>query len=128
MTTTVTSLACVCPGCETKIPAEKAWVPEIRAIRQAEGGKPIVPSDLVRHVHCDADASFARQMKVKMFRYLDTVAEMEKRAEERARVRGHFAKYALPAEPATVTTMGKALQKAGVPNGQNGKVLALSAP
>ena len=75
-----------------------------------------------------ADASFARQMKVKMFRYLDTVAEMEKRAEERARVRGHFAKYALPAEPATVTTMGKALQKAGVPNGQNGKVLALSAP
>ncbi len=86
---------CVSPGCGKKVPAEDAWVPEIRAIRQAEGGRTIVQDTLVNHVHCFACARYARNMGVKMFSFFGTVAELKRRAEESTRKREHFARYSL---------------------------------
>lgn len=120
------TLACAFPGCDAKnITPEKAWVPELKAIRQAEG-KALASSDLERHVHCETHVNLARKEGVKMFRYSETFSELERRTLERTKAKGHFAKYALPPEPETA--MGAALRKSGVAGGQNGKVaLAASA-
>lgn len=117
------SLFCVFPGCGSQVVPEKAWVPELKAIRRAEG-KSLIFSGLARHVHCDVHANLARREGVKMFRYSDTLGELERRTLERAKAKEHFAKYALPPEPETA--MGAAFRKAGTKE-QKGKVASAAS-
>lgn len=118
-----TLLSCVFPGCEVKSAPDKASVPELDAVRQAERKTALAAADLVRHVHCQVHANLARRSGVKMFSYLGTVQEMERRVREREAAKSHFAQYAIPKQE---TAMGAALQKAGV-TGQNGKAAAAPA-
>jgi hypothetical protein len=59
-----------------------AKVPAIRLIRQATGKTPKTAADLAEHVFCKKHAVIARGA-VQIFPYLDTVAELNRRAKER---------------------------------------------
>ena len=69
-------LNCIVPGCEARLSADQAFVPEMAAIRQATG-KAITVAELARHTLCPRHNRLAREQKVKTFRYLDTVKMIE---------------------------------------------------
>jgi hypothetical protein len=117
-------LKCVFPECTTHVPPDKAAVPEIGAIRQAEHKTALEPADLSRHVHCPVHATLARRNGVKMYQYLATVQELERRSREHKAVKSHFAKYAQPA--ASETTMQAAFRTSGAA-GPNGGATAVRA-
>lgn len=89
-------LACSFSGCrEKELLPEFAWVPELKAIRQAEGRKPS-PSHLAKHAFCRTHASLARETHgVKMYPYIKTLAELERRQAEEEAGRDFFSRYAL---------------------------------
>ena len=117
-------LQCAFPECTVQVTPDKAAVPEIESIRHAERKGALGPDDLARHVHCQVHATLARRNGVKMFQYLATVQELERRACERKAAKSHFAQYALPAKPETA--MGAALRQAGVVE-LNGRAYAAKA-
>jgi hypothetical protein len=93
-------LKCSFPGCNTVVNPEEAHVPSMAAIRQAiklSTGKdrPINSDDLAANVHCKDHTAMGRAL-VRMYLYTETLAELMRRATERAQARDHFAKYALP--------------------------------
>jgi hypothetical protein len=103
MTTTTTTLSCKFPGCEMKdLKPETALVPAIKAIQQAEGGRPVTPAILANHVLCNEHGALGRGIAGGMFSYTETVNQLERRMAERAQAKTFFAKYAEPprkAEP-----------------------------
>ena len=92
-----TTLACTFTGCTHQVLAEKAMVPTIQAIKQAEGGKNPSPADVAKHIYCEEHVQIARNAaQMRMYSYLETVKEVERRSEEKAKARTFFAKYAVP--------------------------------
>jgi hypothetical protein len=142
-----TTLACTFMGCTHQVSAQKAMVPAIQAIKQAEGGKNPSPADVAKHIYCEEHAQIARSaVQIRMYSYLETVREVERRSKERAEARAFFAKYAVseapkpnPGKPVNNrnrngngtkdNVMRIALQKAGLqtvkPKGE--KVLAIAS-
>ena len=142
-----TTLACTFMGCTHQVLAEKAMVPAIQAIKQAEGGKNPSPADVRKHIYCEEHAQLARgAAQIRMYSYLETVTEVKRRSKEKAEARTFFAKYAVsetpkpnPGQPvkngnrngngAKGNIMQVALQKAGLqmvkPKGE--KVLAVAS-
>lgn len=95
-----TTLACTFTGCTHQVTAEKALVPAIQAIKQAEGGKNPSPADVAKHIYCEEHAQLARgAAQIRMYSYLETVQEIERRSKEKAEARAFFAKYAVPEAP-----------------------------
>lgn len=92
-----TTLACTFTGCSHHVSAEKAMVPAIQAIKQAESGKNPSPADVAKHIYCEEHAQIARSAaQIRMYSYLETVQEVERRSKERAEAKTFFAKYAVP--------------------------------
>lgn len=103
--------ACSFPGCGAKVSPAHAQVPAMAAIRQAEGRSCITSSDVARHAHCRLHAGIARRNGLKMYSYLGTIQELERRVREREAAKTHFGRYAAPKPE---TAMGVALRKAGM--------------
>jgi hypothetical protein len=118
-----TALKCVFPGCNVQLAPEKALVPEIKAIRRAEGRSAVDASTLARHAHCEEHATLARRAGMKMYAYSATVTELEKRVADKKAAVAHFAKYATPTPE---TAMGAAFRKSGAAE-QNGETATASA-
>ncbi len=95
-----TTLKCNFDGCGIEVAPEKALVPRIEAIRQAEGKSSITPSDLARHVFCEEHGALGRGFTGGMFSYAETVKRLEQRAAERVQAKQFFAKYAEPRKAA----------------------------
>ena len=57
----MTTLSCNFPGCEAKdLKPETALVPAIKAIQQAENGRPVSPAILASHVFCQEHGALGR--------------------------------------------------------------------
>jgi hypothetical protein len=90
----MTPLSCNFPGCEAKnLKPETALVPAIKAIQQAEGGRPVITAMLANHVFCNEHGTLGRGVTGGMFSYVETVKQLERRLAERAEARTFFAKY-----------------------------------
>lgn len=87
-------MKCNFPNCTVmQLRPEQAWVPELKAIRQAIG-KPVAEEMLADHTVCRRHSAVLREQKVKVFNYLGTADELRRRDEERANAAGFFKLYA----------------------------------
>jgi hypothetical protein len=132
------TLSCNFPGCEAKdLKPETALVPAIKAIQQAENGRPVTPAILASHVFCQEHGVLGRAQAGGMFSYTETVKRLEQRAAERTQAKTFFAKYGAPAQKPTApgkpaakpqppkTAMQIALEKGGVVKPATQKVVVI---
>lgn len=85
-------LRCQVPGCSITMVESLAFVPAIQAIRKATG-KPVRPASLADHAVCEQHAKAGRREGVKMYPFATTVAELERRAEQREKEQSFFQVY-----------------------------------
>jgi hypothetical protein len=111
----MTTLACNFTGClQKELQPETALVPAIKAIQQAEGGRPVTPATLASHVFCPEHAALGRGTTGGMFSYVETVKRLEQKAADRTAAKQFFAKYGeapkkpvAPGKPAPRPNPGK---------------------
>lgn len=95
------NFSCKFDGCVAKMAEERAFVPEIGAIRQAIG-RAVTPADLTDHIYCGYHARLARGTGMKMYGLAGTRQLLEKRAVDHQKSGSVFAKY-------SQTKVGRAL-------------------
>lgn len=83
---------CHFPPCNVNLVSQNAWVPELKAIRQAIG-KPVTVEVLADHTVCRRHSAVLREQGIKVFSYTGTAEELGRRAEERANAAGFFKLY-----------------------------------
>ena len=135
MTTTTAVFACSFPECEEKnLAPQKALFPSIKAILQAENGRPVTLATLASHALCPKHGGFARPHVGGTFSHAETAKWIEERDARRAAERavaekffvGKYAasaakpKQAVPGKPAarpepSKNAMQLAFEKAKVP-------------
>ncbi|MBX4204841.1 MAG: hypothetical protein KW788_01470 [Candidatus Doudnabacteria bacterium] len=103
-------LKCVVPNCGSRFSPDQAFVPELAAIRKVVK-RAISVAELTNHVLCSRHNHAAREQKIKTFRYLDTIKEIERRMETREKDAKFFSMYAafekvMPADPKSATRPG----------------------
>lgn len=76
------TLKCVAPGCDKALLPKEAWLPELVAMRRANGGR-VQTDDFPKFVLCGRHGHLLRQEGVRVYRYLDTLERELKRGEER---------------------------------------------
>lgn len=69
-------------GCQIKLTESTAWCPGLQSLQKAIGGLPEV-SDLKKHIFCSRHAHMLRKRNIKMYSYVSTVEQIEKRRRER---------------------------------------------
>jgi hypothetical protein len=118
MTTHLTdTFACSFPGCEEKnLSRQKVLFPSIKAILQAENGRPVTLATLANHALCPRHSVLARPHVGGTFSHAETVKWIEerdaKRAAERATAEKFFAgKYAVSAPKPKQVMPGKPAAK-----------------
>jgi len=88
-------LSCTVPQCGTKGLSERMWLPEMVALRRANGGRPVALEDLPKFALCGKHGRLLRAEKVRVYRFDANVEFAKKRAEERLTFQP-FAKRFLP--------------------------------
>lgn len=88
-------LCCTVPQCGTKGLPERMALPEMAALRRANGGKTPTAEELAKFVLCWRHGRLLRDEGVRMFAFLKTKSLLEERAAERLTFRP-FADQFLP--------------------------------
>lgn len=77
-------MKCTAPGCAKSLRPEEAWLPELKAMARANGGRSVVLAEFPKFCLCGKHGHLLRQSGVRVYRFLQT-AEFAERREERAR-------------------------------------------
>ncbi|KPJ85352.1 hypothetical protein AMJ57_03430 [Parcubacteria bacterium SG8_24] len=75
-------IPCSFPECQKSLRPEEAWLPEIKALRRANGGQRVEVDDFARFALCGHHGHLLRQEGVRVYRYLSSV-EFAEQAERR---------------------------------------------
>src|SRR3989344_4390677 len=103
-------LKCTFPNCcKARLEPNRAMVPAMQAVRNANGGQPVTVADLAKFALCGRHGHMARKEGVQVFSYTGTATLLERRAAERESARVHFLQLRAK------TQMGKAIAKALAP-------------
>lgn len=95
----MTTFACNFTGCEEKnLAPETAVFPSLKAIQQAESGRPVSVGTLAWHALCHRHAALVRPHVGGTFPYGETVKRIEERDAERAAARAYCQRYGASVE------------------------------
>lgn len=98
---TMRQIRCTVPACTVTGLPERMWLPELAALRRANGERTVALEDLPKFALCGKHGRFLRQEKVRVYRFDASVKLVEKRVGERLMFRP-FAEKFLPKKPRTL--------------------------
>lgn len=94
-----TRIPCSVPECKKCLRPEEAWLPELKAMRRANGGKRVETADFAKFALCGYHGHLLRQEGVRVYRYQASVEFAEKsqakREEEDLKVKAFLGRFAM---------------------------------
>ena len=97
------TIRCTVPGCTKNLPAESMWIPAVKALQAANGGRRVALVDFPSYALCGHHGHLLRQEGVRVYRYAETVERERQDAEHRTAEALSFRHYAQRFVPTTKT-------------------------
>ena len=106
------SIQCTVPQCSVQGAPESMWLPEWRAVRRANGGRPVPTVDFPKFALCGKHGRMMREGSgVRVYRFSECVASVTAQEEREAAERTHFRTFA---QKFVIPTGDEMKRKAGV--------------